>query len=270
MMKQQTPKTLDEILFENRNKEYGSYWLRKRYIARLSVSFIISLFLVTLLTLAYFWYLNYDGGETVYYLPGTGAGTKSTQVSLLTQNELSSLMSAPVEDITRQGIQADPEIDELHDFQLGDTDTKPEQDKKHDDLNDTRTTGYAGPDMLNDSTVFGGYILGNGEGSGFGNALDRYPEFPGGPEGVRKYVELTVFYPAIAIKQKIHGVVLVSFDVNKQGLVDNIRVERSIDPILDVEAVKAIKKMPPWKPGMRHGKPVIVKFLIPVNFMPIN
>jgi protein TonB len=79
-----------------------------------------------------------------------------------------------------------------------------------------------------------------------------------------------VKYPPQAIKQKIHGVVLISFDVNKQGEVDNIKVERSINPMIDAEAIKAIQAMPRWKPGMRHGKPVIVKFVIPVNFMPLS
>jgi len=81
---------------------------------------------------------------------------------------------------------------------------------------------------------------------------------------------LNVKYPTQAIKQKIHGVVLISFDVNKLGAVDNIKVERSVNPMVDAEAVKAIQNMPRWKPGMRHGRPVIVKFLIPINFMPLS
>ena len=73
-----------------------------------------------------------------------------------------------------------------------------------------------------------------------------------------------------ANKQKINGVVLLSFDVNRQGEIDNIQVERSVNPMLDQEAVKAIKNMPRWKPGLRHGRPVIVKFVIPVRFMPVG
>ena len=103
-----------------------------------------------------------------------------------------------------------------------------------------------------------------------GGGLDKFPEFPGGTEAVRKYIELTVKYPIQAQKQKIHGKVIISFDVNKLGEVDNIKVENSINPILDAEAVKAVQSMPRWKPGMRHGKPVIVKFVIPVNFMPLS
>ena len=79
-----------------------------------------------------------------------------------------------------------------------------------------------------------------------------------------------MFYPPQAIKQKIHGIVLISFEVNRMGLVDNIKIERSINPLVDAEAVKAIKAMPRWKPGMRHGRPIPVKFVVPVNFMPMS
>ena len=77
-------------------------------------------------------------------------------------------------------------------------------------------------------------------------------------------------YPLKAIKQKINGVVILSFDVNKQGEVDNIQVERGVNPMLDSEAIKAVSNMPRWKPGIRHGRPVVVKFVIPVRFMPIS
>jgi protein TonB len=128
----------------------------------------------------------------------------------------------------------------------------------------------AGLGTSQDSTVFGGFLLGNGEGNGSGSNLDRFPVFPGGLDAVRRYIELNVKYPTQAIKQKIHGVVLISFDVNKLGAVDNIKVERSVNPMVDAEAVRAIQNMPRWKPGMRHGRPVIVKFIIPINFMPLS
>ena len=100
--------------------------------------------------------------------------------------------------------------------------------------------------------------------------MDKFPEFPGGTDAVRRYIELTVTYPLQAIKQKLNGVVIVSFDVNRQGTVDNIKVERGVHPMLDKEAIKAVESMPRWKPGVRHGKPVIVKFVIPVRFMPVS
>jgi TonB family protein len=136
-----------------------------------------------------------------------------------------------------------------------------DQDSSEDDDQTTEMT---------DSSYFGGFLLGEGLGGGSDNSLDRFPVFPGGTEGVRRYLEMNVKYPNLAIKQKISGVVLVSFRVNKFGEVDHIKVERGINALIDSEAIKAIEAMPRWKPGMRHGKPINVTFIIPVNFMPLG
>ena len=120
--------------------------------------------------------------------------------------------------------------------------------------------------LVNDSTAFGGYL--SGDGIGMGGTFDRIPEFPGGD--VTKYVERNLRYPATAIRQKIHGIVIVSFLINKTGHVTNVKVERGVNPIIDDEAVKTIQNMPPWRPGMRHGKPVNFLFILPVNFVPVS
>jgi protein TonB len=262
-------RTLDDILFEHRNKEYGSYRLRKQYAFRLALSFLISLSFIVLLILGYFWYLNSAGDETVYLYPSTGPYLKSAQGSLMDPKELSAYLhesSPPAENKTEARNMK--EIDALHNFEVVEntTDTfKPPAGEI-----DPPADQSMSPGTSNDSTVFGGFLLGEGDGMGSGSDLDRFPAFPGGLEAVRRYIEVTVKYPVQAIKQKIHGVVLISFDVNKLGEVDNIKIERSINPMIDAEAIKAIEAMPRWKPGMRHGKPVIVKFIIPVNFMPLS
>jgi periplasmic protein TonB len=260
--------SLDDILFEERNKEYGVYRLRKRYFIRLALSFLISVAAVTFLVLGYFWYLNSGGDETVYMFPSLYPSLKSTQGSLLDKDDLASYLKSTETPRNTDVDQKTPASDLHHNFKIADEATpdtirQPEEEK-------TPSPGSSGLGMSSDSAVFGGYLLGEGDGGGMGNSLDKFPEFPGGPEGVRRYIELTVNYPLQAIKQKINGVVILSFDVNKLGEIDNIRVERGVNPMLDQEAIKAVKNMPRWKPGIRHGKPVIVKFVIPVRFMPIS
>jgi len=132
----------------------------------------------------------------------------------------------------------------------------------------------SGPSLGNDTVLFGGYIFGEGYG-GYGNGTggggmenpDRFPEFPGGLDGVKKYIETHPIYPEAAIRQKIFGVVIISFDVDPNGDVVNIKVDRSIDPVIDEAAVNAVKSLPKWKPGLWHGRPVTVKFSISVRFM---
>jgi len=262
------PKTLDDIVFENRNKEYGSYWLRKRYARRLSISFAITLGLCALLVLWYFWYMNSDGSNEVYLLPSSYPALKSTQGSLMDPKELAAYLkrSSPVNNPAED--QSVKQADALHDFSVVDEATPDtfRQPKEE----EPASAKSADLGLSTDSTIFGGYLAGDGAGTGIGSNLDRFPEFPGGLDKVRRFIELTVNYPVQAVKQKINGVVLISFDVNKTGLVDNIKVEKGIHPMLDDEAVKAVMKMPPWKPGVRHGRPVIVKFVIPVRFMPVS
>jgi protein TonB len=267
-MKWTEPKTLDDIVFEERNREYGSYRLRKQYTIRLAISFGISLTAILLLSLGYFWYVNSAGDASVYLFPSAGPYLKSAEASLISPDELKAYLKNSAPPAEQQDEIKNNDQDLLRNFTVTEnaTDTfKPIAEE----IEPMPETG-GGSGMENDSTVFGGFLLGTGEGGGSGSDLDRFPVFPGGLDAVRRYIEMTVKYPTQAIKQKIYGVVLISFDVNKAGEVANVKVERSINPLIDAEAIKAIENMPRWKPGMRHGRPVIVKFLIPVNFMPLS
>jgi protein TonB len=261
--------SLDDILFEKRNKEYGSYRLRKKYVERLAISFSIAIAGVFLFFLGYFYFLNTGGDSTVYLYSSSNPSLKSTPGSLMDPADLAALTSQqdkPEEKVVKEVTKPK---DILHNFKVSD---KPDADtfKPKEEPEETQSMQNSGNAAITDSTIFGGYLLGNGEEGGGGSGLDKFPEFPGGTDAVRRYIELTVIYPLQAIKQKLNGVVIVSFDVNRQGTVDNIKVERGVHPMLDKEAIKAVESMPRWKPGVRHGKPVIVKFVIPVRFMPVS
>ena len=80
--------TIDEMVFENRNKEYGSYQLRKKYPLRLAIGFSASLLFVTLITLGYFFFLKEAGDETIYMIQGDSPYLKTVQTSLLSQEEI--------------------------------------------------------------------------------------------------------------------------------------------------------------------------------------
>lgn len=97
--------------------------------------------------------------------------------------------------------------------------------------------------------------------------VETMPEFPGGQQALFKYLGDNVKYPVIAQENGIQGRVICQFVVNKDGSIVDIEVVRSGgDPSLDKEAVRVIKSMPKWKPGKQRGKPVRVKFTLPVNF----
>ena len=97
--------------------------------------------------------------------------------------------------------------------------------------------------------------------------VESMPEFPGGQQALFKYLSDNIKYPVIAQENGIQGRVICQFTVNKDGSIVDIEVVRSGgDPSLDKEAVRVIKTMPKWKPGKQRGKPVRVKFTVPVSF----
>ena len=97
--------------------------------------------------------------------------------------------------------------------------------------------------------------------------VESMPEFPGGQQALFKFLSENVKYPVIAQENGIQGRVICQFVVNKDGSIVDVEVVRSGgDASLDKEAVRVIKSMPKWKPGKQRGKPVRVKYTVPVNF----
>ena len=96
--------------------------------------------------------------------------------------------------------------------------------------------------------------------------VEEMPEFPGGRDAMRPWIEANIKYPAEAAKAGIEGNVYVSFTVNAAGKVTDAVVTKSVSPSLSSEAVRVISSMPKWKPGKQAGKPVAVKYNVPVEF----
>jgi len=97
--------------------------------------------------------------------------------------------------------------------------------------------------------------------------VEQMPEYPdGGMAGLMKYLSGAIRYPAIAAENGVQGRVTVQFVVNRDGSIVDATVLRGVDPYLDKEALRVINSMPKWKPGMQRGKPVRVRYTVPVNF----
>ena len=97
-------------------------------------------------------------------------------------------------------------------------------------------------------------------------AVEQMPEFPGGQEGLVNYLVENLNYPEKAKAKKITGKVYVSFVVEKDGSISNVKVLRDIGYGCGEEAVRVVKAMPRWKPGMQRGKNVRVQYTLPLNF----
>ena len=98
------------------------------------------------------------------------------------------------------------------------------------------------------------------------NVVEHMPEFPGGMGEMMKYLSMNVRYPEAAHKAGTQGRVMVSFIVETDGTISNAHVQKGVSEELDQEALRVIKNMPKWKPGMQSGKAVRVKYTIPISF----
>ncbi len=96
--------------------------------------------------------------------------------------------------------------------------------------------------------------------------VETMPEFPGGQAALMQYLAKNIKYPTIAQENGTQGRVIVQFVVNRDGSIVDAKVVRSVDPYLDKEALRVVGTMPKWKPGMQRGKPVRVKYTLPVMF----
>ncbi|HEY3369886.1 MAG TPA: TonB family protein [Prolixibacteraceae bacterium] len=97
--------------------------------------------------------------------------------------------------------------------------------------------------------------------------VEQMPEYPGGEAALRKYLSNNVHYPQIATENGVQGKVYVNFVVDRDGGISNVKVVRGVDSALDKEAVRVVKAMPKWIPGKQNGETVRVSYTVPINFV---
>ena len=98
------------------------------------------------------------------------------------------------------------------------------------------------------------------------DVVEQMPQFPGGDIELMKFLSENVKYPEAALKAGTQGRVVATFIVEADGSITNVKVVKKVSDEIDAEAVRVIKAMPKWKPGMQNGKVVRVKYTIPVSF----
>ena len=96
--------------------------------------------------------------------------------------------------------------------------------------------------------------------------VETMPQFPGGDAALLQFLAKSIKYPVIAQENGIQGRVICAFVVNRDGSIVDAEVLRGVDPSLDKEALRVINTMPKWSPGKQRGKPVRVKYTVPITF----
>ena len=98
------------------------------------------------------------------------------------------------------------------------------------------------------------------------DVVEQMPSFPGGPSALMEWLSNNVKYPVVAQENGVQGRVVVSFVVERDGSITDVKVVRGVDPSLDKEASRVVRAMPRWIPGKQNGSAVRVKYNVPVAF----
>ena len=98
------------------------------------------------------------------------------------------------------------------------------------------------------------------------DVVEQMPSFPGGPAALMEWLSNNVKYPVVAQENGVQGRVVVSFVVERDGSITDVKVVRGVDPSLDKEASRVVRAMPRWIPGKQNGSAVRVKYNVPVAF----
>jgi len=96
--------------------------------------------------------------------------------------------------------------------------------------------------------------------------IKEMPEFPGGMEKLIQFIEENTHLPKCVTDGKVQGRSVIQFVVDTDGSLSDFKVVRSLHKDCDAEAIRVLKTMPKWKPGMERGKPIRVKYTVPVQF----
>jgi protein TonB len=248
----------DDLLFENRNKEYGAYQLRKRYPRVLFAGVIVSVLIGCSAVILPF--IIKPNDEKVL-----SAGSRFVQMRL-------DNLKPPEEEIYIPPAPPPPESGKMQEI------IKYIAPEIVDTILSAQNTIAATDEILSQSENTLSELTGSGPGdellSGEGTAeeepyflVEVMPTFRGGDfNKFRDWIYNRTNYPQAAIDAKIEGTVYLTFIVEKDGTVSNVTVLKGVNPLLDEEAVKVISESPKWSPGLQRGQPVRVRFQIPVSF----
>jgi protein TonB len=245
----------DDIVFKGRNKEYGALILRKKYSRNVIISILIGIMLMAVAII-----IPYFNAKSLV----SWHEHSERQVAIIMQdlNQPHELVAPPPPppptpaNVIQQVKYVPPVVvDSVTIFdtvQLMTTDaimTKVKIGEVPEILKETK-------EELQENGVENEPFF----------TVQEMPEPPGGEKGLYKFIADNINYPRIALENNIMGKVFVRFCVTSKGAIDQVSVIKGIDPDLDAEAIRVVKKFPTFKPGKQEGKPVPVWFSVAINF----
>jgi periplasmic protein TonB len=247
--------SFDDIVFENRNKDYGAYELRKHYSRRGNIALSISILFV-LIAVGAPLIANIMKHQTSLTIVDIGGPAVLDGVPD-EKPDVPKLPEPPKPDFDKDVKFDTPEIVDSvkEDIELGTVDDMLMNANKLPVDTSTRLIEYVEKVDDLDEKIYDDIIV-----------LTERPEFPGGDNELMKYLSEHVTYPVLAVENRIQGTVYIRFVVTKTGDVGETTVYKASDPLLNEEALRVVKSLPKWTPGKMNGFPVNVWFLVPIKF----
>jgi len=245
----------DDIVFEDRNKEYGAYRLRKRYNRNVTISLLIGILILATAIITP--YLNAKASENK-----SKRAEKEVQIKMEKLDQPNEQAPPPPPppppptDVVQQQKYVPPVVVDS---------IRPE------DVKQLMTADQAQTDVKNTEVVEVQQQVkeevqeAEPEQQPF-IVVEEMPEYPGGNVELQKWLMEHTQYPEIAKENNIQGKVIVRFCVTPKGGVSQVSVLKGVDPELDKEAMRVVTTLPPFKPGKQGGKPVPVWYMVPIAF----
>lgn len=246
--------SLDDIVFENRNKEYGAYDIRRRYSRTMSLSILIGIIVV--LTAAIVPYIR---AKNIAQVKQRDANEVIAEMA----NDLQQEEAAPPPPPPPPPPEEQQTVVKYVAPVVVDT-IKPEEATQFMTADDVVET-VVDAEVVEVIEQVQEEIQEEAPQEVF-VVVEEMPSFPGGDVELFKFIYDNIKYPELAKENNIQGKVILRFCVTYKGKVDQVSIVRGVDPSLDNEAIRVIKMLPLWKPGKQGGKPVNVWYSVPINF----
>jgi len=247
--------TLDDIVFEFRNKEYGSYWLRKKFARFLLIAFVISLVAISSVVAVPFIKALRAEGQDVELVETLDVVMETIDID---DDMVAALPPPPPPMETAEqtvSYSAPVVVDTVQaEFQLA----------TMDDVRETVTNEPVPEQIIEVVEEEEPVIIEDEPAFVF---VEEQATFRGGDlNDFRNWVQENIVYPPLAIENNVFGRVTVQFAVNSQGEVVDVVILRGVDASLDNETKRVILSSPRWQPARQGGRPVKQQFTIPVVF----
>jgi protein TonB len=245
----------DDIVFKERNKEYGAYKLRKQYNRTVIIALLIGIIIIGTAVITP--YLNAKAAENK-----TKRAERQVEIKMEKLDQPSEQAPPPPPppppptDVVQQQRYVPPVVVDS---------IKPE------DVKQLMTADQAQTEVKNTDVVDVPQQVkeevqeAEPEEIPF-VVVEEMPMYPGGNDELLKYIAEHTQYPEVAKENNIQGRVVVRFCVTAKGGVSQVSVLKSVDPELDKEAIRVVNTLPAFKPGKQGGKPVPVWYMVPITF----